>query len=297
MGISWLHIRCLAFLCFIFAACAVAQSASKVNDQAIDARYPVFFPGQGAQYVGMGVKAAEESPRAKKLFEKASKILGYDLLEQCKNGPKQTLDRTDVCQPAIFVASMAALERLREQEGDEILNNATCTLGLSLGEYSALCFADSLKFEDGVRLTQLRGKAMQAAANAVNTGMVSILGLDSPTVEKLCKTVSENENEKIELANYLCTGNYVVSGTQKACESIQKLAKQAGAKMCVKLPVAGAFHTDFMQPAAKSLESALKDVTLHRPRIPVISNVDANTHHDPEEIRQILLKQVCFISP
>jgi len=252
-----------------------------------------FFPGQGAQYVGMATETAEAVPKAKELFDKASEILGYDLLERCRDGPKDLLDKTAVCQPAIFVASMAAVEKLRQERGEEEANKATCCLGLSLGEYSALCYAGALSFEDGVKITKTRGEAMQSAADGAESGMVSVIGLDSDTVGKICDKAAEKTGEPVIVANYLCNGNYVTSGSKAACEEVMAIAKpDFKARMTVKLAVAGAFHTDFMKPAVEKLEAVLSGVEIKTPRIPVISNVDARPHSDPDTIKQLLAKQV-----
>ena len=152
---------------------------------AVDAATTFLFPGQGAQSVGMAVETCESVPAAKKLFDEASEILGYDLLAKCAEGPKAELDSTAVSQPAIFVSSMAAVEKLRAESPD-VVDSATCAMGLSLGEYSALCFAGAISFEDGVKLTKLRGEAMQAAADATPSSMVSVIGLDKDKVAELC---------------------------------------------------------------------------------------------------------------
>jgi [acyl-carrier-protein] S-malonyltransferase len=147
-------------------------------------------------------------------------------------------------QPAIFVASIAAVEKLKQEQGQEALDAATCAMGLSLGEYSALCFSGALSFADGVKITKARGEAMQAASDAVDSGMVSVIGLDSEKVKELCAMASEKSGEKIQIANYLCKGYYAVSGSSAACDSVAELAKpEFKARMTVKLTVAGAFHT------------------------------------------------------
>jgi [acyl-carrier-protein] S-malonyltransferase len=251
------------------------------------------FPGQGAQFVGMCEDVVKDIPAAKALFDEASEILGYDLLEVCTAGPKEKLDSTVVSQPAIFVASMAAVEKLRQEQGQEAVDAATCAMGLSLGEYSALCFAGAISFADGVKVTKARGEAMQAASDAIDTGMVSVIGLSKDKVVELCEAASEKSGEKIQIANLLCDGNYAVSGQMKACDAVAEIAKpDFGARMTVKLAVAGAFHTDFMAPAVASLEEVLKGVEIKKPRIPVISNVDAKTHSDPDTIKALLSKQV-----
>jgi len=252
------------------------------------------FPGQGAQFVGMCGSLAAEVPAAAALFAEASSILGYDLLARCTEGPKELLDSTEVSQPAIFVASMAAVEKLRASEGgDAAVAAATCAMGLSLGEYSALCFADAISFADGVRITKARGEAMQAAADAADSSMVSVIGLPKEQVAELCAAASERSGENVRIANYLCAGNYAVSGASKACDAVEEIAKpEFKARMTVRLAVAGAFHTDFMQPAVGALEEVLAGVEIKKPRIPVVSNVDARPHSDPAVIKKLLATQV-----
>ena len=166
--------------------------------------------------------------------------------------------------------------------------------GLSLGEYTALSFAGALSFEDGLKIVKVRGEAMQAASEAKESGMVSVIGLDIPAVEALCAKASELSGSKIQIANFLCPGNYAVSGAKAACAKVNEIAKpDFKARMTVPLAVAGAFHTDFMQPAVSKLEEVLATVTINKPRIPVISNVDAMPHSDPAIIKSILTKQVC----
>ncbi len=248
------------------------------------------FPGQGAQQVGMCRELVASLPAARDLFDRASDILGYDLAKLCAEGPAEELDTTAVSQPALYVCSLAAVESLRESS-PEVVAEASAAAGLSLGEYSALAFADVFDFETGLRLVQLRGAAMQAAADAVPSGMVSILGLDR---DKLEAVVAEARGEDIlQLANLLCPGNIAVSGSVAACERVAEMAVEAGAMKAVPLAVAGAFHTPLMQPAVEKLATALSDVELRSPRIPVISNVDATAHSDPEEIRSLLVQQVC----
>lgn len=246
------------------------------------------FPGQGAQHVGMGKTIVERSPAARRLFDQAREILGYDLAELCFEGPQTQLDKTDISQPAIYVTSLACLEILRA-ENPEILETCTAAAGLSLGEYTALVFAGAMTFEDGLRVVQKRGQAMQAAAEATPSGMVSILLLDPEKVAALCQSASDAGT--IQIANLLCPGNTVVSGTKAACEKIISLTEPAGGR-AIALSVAGAFHTDIMRPADDQLAAALAGVTLHAPRIPVYSNVDAQPHSDPDEIKAILVKQV-----
>lgn len=251
------------------------------------------FPGQGAQSVGMAVELVETVPKAKELFDKASEILGYDLLAVCRDGPKEKLDSTAVSQPAIFVTSMAAVEKLKMEKGDDIVNEATVTMGLSLGEYSALCFAGAISFEDGVRLVQERGAAMQAAADAADSGMASVIGLDKEKVADLCKAAAEQSGKPVQVANFLCKGNYAVSGASEAIDKVMEIAKpEFKARMAIKLAVAGAFHTDFMQSAVERLTAMLEKTEVKEPRIPVVSNVDGKAHKDPKIIKEILTMQV-----
>ncbi len=250
------------------------------------------FPGQGAQTVGMGRQAAETLPAARRLYDRANAILGYDLAKLCFEGPAEELDSTVVSQPALFVTSLAAIELLRNSSPEVVLS-CEATAGLSLGEYTALVFAGALDFEDGLRLVQVRGEAMQEAADATPSGMVSILGLERAQVEALCDQARGGET--LQIANLLCPGNIVISGTNSACERAAEMAPAAGAMKAVPLAVAGAFHTSLMDSAVERLSEALADCPIVQPSIPVIFNVDAQAHYDPDEIRQLLLKQV--VSP
>ena len=250
------------------------------------------FPGQGAQSIGMGRAASEALPAARKLYDRASVILGYDLAKLCFEGPSEELDSTVISQPALFVTSLVAIELLRSTSPDVVLS-CEATAGLSLGEYTALVFAGALEFDDGVRLVQVRGEAMQEAADATPSGMVSVLGLEKAAVEDLCERARQGDT--LRIANLLCPGNIVVSGANAACERLAEMAPAAGAMKAVPLAVAGAFHTPLMAPAANRLREALADAHFSRPTIPVVSNVDALPHDDPDEIRELLLKQL--VSP
>ena len=257
------------------------------------AKTAFLFPGQGAQKVGMGKELIAQSQAAAALFEQANEILGYNLQALCLEGPDEKLNATDHSQPAIFVHSLAALEVLKEQQPD-VVENCSATAGLSLGEYTALVFAGVMSFEDALKVVQQRGLAMQSAAEQVQSGMVSILGLDVDQVSQLCEDCC-HDGEVLQLANLLCPGNLVVSGSQAACDRIAEAAVEAGAMRTIPLTVAGAFHTSIMQPAVEKLEAALSQATLSSPRIDLISNVDADTHSDPDEIRDLLARQV--VSP
>lgn len=241
----------------------------------------------------MGRQLAETLPAARALYDQANKILGYDLAALCFEGPAEKLDATNFSQPALFVTSLAALEWLKANK-PEVVAAAGATAGLSLGEYTALAFAEAISFEDGLRVVQQRGEAMQAAANLVPSGMVSLLGLELAKIEELCDQARQ-PGEVLQVANLLCPGNIVVSGHKTACLRVAELAQAAGAMKTIPLAVAGAFHTPIMQPAVDRLSAALAPVTLKTPRIPLVSNVDAAVHSDPEEIRALLVRQL--ISP
>lgn len=237
----------------------------------------------------MGQALAESLPAARELYDRAGEILGFDLAKLCFEGPAEELDSTIYSQPALFVTSLAAVEALRA-ESPEVVLSCEAAAGLSLGEYPALVFAGVLDFEDGLRLVQLRGAAMQQAADAVPSGMVSILGMERVQVQSV---VDQTRGADIlEIANMLCPGNIVISGTNAACERAAELAEKSGAMKAVPLAVAGAFHTRIMEPALAKLSAGLAKVKMHDPKIPVVSNVDAKPHANPEEIRALLVKQV-----
>ncbi|QDT56914.1 Malonyl CoA-acyl carrier protein transacylase [Caulifigura coniformis] len=254
-------------------------------------RIGFLFPGQGAQHVGMGKTIAARFPAAARLYEQANEILGYDLKKLCFEGPSEELDETVISQPAIFVTSLACLEQLRAESPDIALA-CEMTAGLSLGEYTSLVFSGAMSFEDGLRLVQKRGQAMQDAADATPSGMVSILLLSLEQVQGIRDAASAEGT--LEIANYLCPGNLVLSGENAACLKAAELAQAQGGRP-IPLAVAGAFHTNIMKPADQRLAEAIADVPMQTPDIPVVSNVDARTHTDPAELKQLLVNQV--VSP
>jgi [acyl-carrier-protein] S-malonyltransferase len=243
------------------------------------------FPGQGAQHAGMCQTIVEKYPAARDLFDRANDVLGFDLAGLCINGPQEELDKTDISQPALFVSSLAALEMLKADKPDVVDQCATAA-GLSLGEYTALTFAGAMSFEDGLRVVRTRGKAMQAASDATPSGMVSALLMSEEDVEKIAAEI-----DGLWIANYLCPGNIVLSGYKAACEQGLQAIEAADGR-AVQLAVAGAFHTEIMQSAVEELAAVLETVDIQSPRIPIVSNVDAEPHSDPAEIREILVKQV-----
>ena len=250
----------------------------------------LMFPGQGAQAVGMGVALCARSPLAAALFAEASEILGFDLLKLCREGPAEQLSRTEFSQPALFVHAFAALKQL-ELERPELWSNVSGVAGLSLGEYTAVAAAGGVSFADGVRLVQLRGAAMQAAADAVPSSMSSVLGLDQDKLDAVCKSVSSPDSY-VQIANLLCTGNIAISGHTAAVEAAELASVDAGAMKAVRLQVAGAFHTPLMEPAVAKLQAALADVQFQPTRVHVYSNVDAAPHLEPKEFIELLSRQV-----
>jgi [acyl-carrier-protein] S-malonyltransferase len=247
------------------------------------------FPGQGARAVGMCRELEAELPSVKALFDRANAVLGFDLRAICFDAPPEALEATDVSQPAIFVASLAALESLKQTNPD-VVRDCQGAAGLSLGEYTALVFAGALDFESGLEVVRRRGQAMQAAALASPSGMVSALGLDEAKADELCERVTPHG--RLWKANMLGPGTIVVSGEASALEHVEPIAMELGAMKCIRLAVAGAFHTPLMKPADDQLAEVLARVDVRAPRIPVYSNVDASPHDDPDAIRQILVSQV-----
>jgi [acyl-carrier-protein] S-malonyltransferase len=241
----------------------------------------------------MGKALLERSAAARDLFSRASAILGYDLAKLCVEGPEADLHLTNHSQPALFVHSMAALADFLESHPD-VLANVVAVAGLSLGEYSALACAGAISFEDGVRLVQQRGSAMQDAASAVESGMASVLGLDPEQVQSLCDS-ARLPNEILQVANLLCPGNIAISGHAASITSAESKSTDAGASRFIRLNVAGAFHTDIMLPAVARLNTAISQTTFNDPRFPLYSNVDAQPHSAATDFAPLLSKQV--VSP
>jgi len=248
------------------------------------------FPGQGAQVVGMGTEIAQSFPVAAKVFNNANDIVGFDLSGICFQGPAEQLNSTTISQPAIFVTSVAILEVLRTSPATSGIS-ADITAGLSLGEYTALYAAGLISFEDVLVLVQKRGQAMQAAADATNGAMVSIIGLDEEKVRQLCAQAAEGE--LLAPVNFNCPGQIVVSGSKSACERAEQLAEKYDAIKAVRLEVAGAFHTEMMSSAAKRLKEALSDCQISEPsEIKTIANINAEYYESSPKVAEGLIKQL-----
>lgn len=247
------------------------------------AKTALLFAGQGAQFVGMGKDLAEAHPTAKSLFAQADEALGYGLSEICFSGPEEALVRTEHAQPAIYLVGWVALQLLHEQSPSLAFE---ATAGLSLGEFTALAAADSLGFEDGLRVVRRRGELMQDACEASSGGMAAIVGLDEENVRAVC------EQTGVHLANLNCPGQIVVSGDADKMDAACEAAKAAGAKRAIPLPVAGAYHSPLMQPAQTGLAEALAKVGLQSPRVPVFSNVTGQAHGGADTIAATMVEQV-----
>jgi len=240
------------------------------------------FPGQGAQFVGMGKDLYENHAIAKEMFEKANQLLGFRITDLMFNGTDEDLRQTKVTQPAIFLHSVILAKTLGEEFKPEMV------AGHSLGEFSALVANGALSFEDGLLLVSKRALAMQKACEAEPSTMAAILGLDDEVVEKACAEISE----VVVAANYNSPGQLVISGSFAGIDlAIAKLT-QLGAKRAIKLQVGGAFHSPLMEPARKELEEAINNTTFAKPICPIYQNVDAKPHTDNEEIKKNLILQL-----
>lgn len=241
------------------------------------------FPGQGAQFVGMGKDLYENSPLAKELFEKANDILGYRITDIMFEGTDEELRQTKVTQPAVFLHSVISALC----SGDEF--KPEMTAGHSLGEFSALVAAGALTFEDGLRLVYARAMAMQKACEAVPGTMAAIIALPDEKVEEICASI---QDEVCIAANYNCPGQVVISGSKAGIEKACELMKEAGAKRALPLKVGGAFHSPLMDPAKVELAEAINQTEIHTPKCPVYQNVDAKPHTNPAEIKANLVAQL-----
>lgn len=243
------------------------------------------FPGQGAQFVGMGKDLYDNNPLAKELFEKANDILGFRITDIMFSGTDEELKQTKVTQPAVFLHSVISALCMGEDFAPDMV------AGHSLGEFSALVAAGALNFEDGLKLVYARAMAMQKACEAAPSTMAAIVGLDDATIENVCAEIN-TENNVVVPANYNCPGQLVISGNVEAVKAACEKLKEAGAKRALLLPVGGAFHSPLMQPAKDELQAAIEATTFNTPKCAVYQNVDAQAHTDAEEIKANLIAQL-----
>ena len=243
------------------------------------------FPGQGAQFVGMGKDLYDNNPLAKELFEKANDILGFRITDIMFSGTDEELKQTKVTQPAVFLHSVISALCMGEDVAPDMV------AGHSLGEFSALVAAGALNFEDGLKLVYARAMAMQKACEAAPSTMAAIVGLDDATIENVCTEIN-TENNVVVPANYNCPGQLVISGNVEAVKAACEKLKAAGAKRALLLPVGGAFHSPLMQPAKDELQAAIGATTFNTPKCAVYQNVDAQAHTDAEEIKANLIAQL-----
>lgn len=245
----------------------------------------LIFPGQGAQTVGMGKDLYDAYPQAREVFDKANALLKFDLKKLCFEGPQEELSTTSNSQPAILTASIAAL-RVFESSALYAQYSIKFSLGLSLGEYTALVAAGSITFEDALLLVRRRGELMEDASRKNPGKMACVIGMDLAAVENLCKGFG------CEIANLNCPGQVVVSGKTNNIELFASLAKEKGAKRVLMLDVSGPFHSSLMTPARDKLKDYIEKIAFQPPKIPFISNVDAKVQTDPAAIKENLIAQV-----
>lgn len=248
------------------------------------------FPGQGAQFVGMGKDLYDNNPLAKDLFEKANEILGYRITDIMFEGTDEELKQTKVTQPAVFLHSvLTALFATPSDNAEE--NKPQMMAGHSLGEFSALVVSGALSFEDGLRLVYARAMAMQKACEMAPSTMAAIIGLADEKVEEICASINR-EGYVVIPANYNNPGQLVISGNIEAINEACAKLKEAGAKRALPLKVGGAFHSPLMQPAKDELQAAIEQTEFHEPMCPIYQNVDGRPHTQPEEIKQNLIAQL-----
>ncbi|MBD5215933.1 MAG: ACP S-malonyltransferase [Bacteroidales bacterium] len=240
------------------------------------------FPGQGAQFVGMGKDLYDNNEEARKLFDKANEILGFNITDLMFNGTDEDLRKTAVTQPAIFIHSVVLAKSLGADFKPDMV------AGHSLGEFSALTAAGALSFEDGLRLVAARANAMQKACELIESTMAAVLALPDEKVEEICAGI----DGVVVCANYNCPGQLVISGEVAAIDAACEALKAAGAKRALKLKVGGAFHSPCMEPARAELAEAIEKTEIHTPICPVFQNVDALPHTDPIEIKANLVAQL-----
>jgi len=241
------------------------------------------FPGQGAQFVGMGKDLYEQSALAKEYFEKANEILGYSITDLMFDGTPEDLKQTKVTQPAVFLHSVISALVLGEDFKPDMV------AGHSLGEFSALVAAGALTFEDGLKLVYARAMSMQKACESEPSTMAAVLGLRDEEVEEVCESIKD---AIVVPANYNCPGQLVISGSIEGVDKACELLKEKGAKRALKLPVGGAFHSPLMQPASEELQAAINTTNFKTPVCPVYQNVNAYPQTNPDDIKQNLIAQL-----
>jgi len=254
-----------------------------INNQLKHNMKSFVFPGQGAQFVGMGKDLYETSEVAKELFEKANEILGFRITDLMFSGTTEDLRQTKVTQPAIFIHSVSLAKTLGEEFQPDMV------AGHSLGEFSALVAAGALSFEDGLKLVYKRALAMQKACELNPSTMAAVLGLPDEKVEEICASITD---EVVVPANYNCPGQIVISGTNAGIDTACELLKAAGAKRALKLSVGGAFHSPLMNPAKEELEKAIKETSFSTPICPVYQNVTTIGETNPDTIKENLIAQL-----
>ncbi|WP_304233248.1 ACP S-malonyltransferase [Jiulongibacter sediminis] len=243
------------------------------------------FPGQGAQFSGMGKDLYESSEKAKALFNKANEILGFDITKVMFEGSAEDLQQTYVTQPAIFLHSVI-LAMVQDNIHPDMV------AGHSLGEFSALVVSGALSFEDGLKLVAQRADAMQKACEINPSTMAAVLRLEDEKVEEICKEISDELGEVLVAANYNCPGQLVISGSEKAIDEAVERMKNAGAKRALKLPVGGAFHSPLMEPAREQLASAIENTNFSKPSCPIYQNATASASTEVDEIKKNLIAQL-----
>ncbi len=248
-------------------------------------KHAFVFPGQGAQFPGMGKSHYDNSSFAKRIFEQANEILGFRISDVMFNGSEEELKQTRITQPAIFLHSIIAFKGIEHTRPDAVA-------GHSLGEFSALVANGTLSLESGLLLVSLRAQAMQKACELQPSTMAAVLGLPDDKVEEICKEVQSITGEVVVPANYNCPGQLVISGTVRGIEEACERLKAAGAKRAMILPVGGAFHSPLMEPARKELQQAIEGTTFHTPSCPVYQNVVAKGVINKDEIKQNLIDQL-----
>ncbi|GAA6097239.1 malonyl-CoA-acyl carrier protein transacylase, mitochondrial isoform X1 [Tachysurus ichikawai] len=318
--IALVHCRSAALRCFCSKAAVLhcrklSDHVQKLEQTQPETRKPVeekqrvrkppgkvsvlLFPGQGSQFVGMGRGLLKYS-NVKDMFTVAEKVLGYDLLSLCMNGPEEDLMKTVHCQPAVFITSLAAVERLNH-ENPAAIENCVAAAGFSVGEFAALVFSGAMDFAEALFAVKVRAEAMQKASDLTPSGMLSVIGRPQANYKYACLQAREHcrslgiQNPVCSIANYLFPDGRVIAGHLEALDFLQKTSKQLHFVRTKLLPVSGAFHTELMEPAVQPLSEVLRQIQVRRPEIAVHSNVDGKRYMQEKHVQQQLVKQL--VSP